>query len=171
MNFARRRSRRSGFTLIELLVVIAIIAVLIALLVPAVQKVRDAAAHAANSDLQFVHLHDAASQVLRTVDGENRQGNSLGGIINEFVSILPAIQRDPFAFSDHLACLLADLKIRDAELTQELSDLKNPARYHVPGELEAYLDLKQSIEEALPKIRGLELHLTFLLRMMGDGSV
>jgi prepilin-type N-terminal cleavage/methylation domain-containing protein len=96
--------KRQAFTLIELLVVIAIIAILIALLVPAVQKVREAAARtqAINALKQIglaTHNYHGTFKFLpqdNADNGFNTGTPSAGAVVGTvFFAILPYVDQAP----------------------------------------------------------------------------
>jgi prepilin-type N-terminal cleavage/methylation domain-containing protein len=167
MNVLAKR-RTSGFTLIELLVVIAIIAVLIALLLPAVQAARKAAEEAQ----QFDHLRPVATRVIDAIGGPDCSDPQIfcpfEAELARVQALVSSVREGKVPDADEVVDIVDSLEATETSLRAALRDLKNPARHHVPGELEAYLELKHSLEVATNHLHLLVTHARKLVRILDD---
>ena len=108
---------------------------------------------------KFNHLRPVAAQVLQAL-GTDCQDPEVLCLLEDTIfrleSLVPAVQDGTIPAVGEITDILEKLQASEAELRQASGDLRNPARYHVPGELEAYLDLKHSLHAAIIGIELLE---------------
>ena len=88
--------------------------------------------------------------------------------VSRLNALVPAVQQGQIPDIDEVVDILGTLETSETSLRQALRDLKNPARHHVPGELEAYLELKHSLEAATGDLHALVTHTRKLVHILDE---